>query len=69
MIVGSTTDWCNPQRGVRICLGNLPMPTTPYSIVQRATSDKATNDNDTSSCVSKPDPWGVVQDILGRRRI
>ena len=32
----------------------------PYSIVQRATSGKAANDNDTSSCVSEPDPWDAL---------
>ena len=31
-----------------------------YSVVQRATSGKAANDNDTSSCVSEPDPWDAL---------
>ncbi len=31
-----------------------------YSVVQRATSGKPANDNDTSSCVSEPDPWDAL---------
>ena len=31
-----------------------------YSIVRRATSGKAANDNDIPSCVSEPDPWDAL---------
>ena len=36
----------------------------PYSIVQRATSGKAANDNDISSCVSEPDPWDALYETF-----